>query len=91
MATRAKLDIMSVSWRVQVDSPSVITFLTHDYDNIAILILPGSGFHSIALESDIRPYRAKTRHSSWTFWAINLDVLLWALHNLLGTRAKVSA
>ena len=75
---------MSVSWCV--DPPHLL--LTHNLLCIAIIVFPGRGPHSIALESHIRPYRPKTRHSQWTFGAINLDVLLWALQNFLGTGAK---
>lgn len=58
---------------------------------VGIGIFPRPGIHYIALESDFRPYWPQTSHSHWTFRAINLDVRLWALHNLLGISAKVSA
>jgi hypothetical protein len=58
---------------------------------VGIFIFPDPGFHCIALESAIRPYRPKTRHLSWTYGTINLYVLVWALYNLLGTSAKVRA
>jgi hypothetical protein len=56
---------------------------------VGIVIFPDPGFHCIAMESVIRPYRPETGDSDWTFWAINLYVLLWTFHNLLGTGAKV--
>ena len=58
---------------------------------VGIIIFPDPGFHCIALELDIRPYRPKTGDFNWSFWAISLYVLLWALDYLLGTGAKVRA
>ena len=57
---------------------------------VAIIIFPDPGFHRIALESNIGPYRPKTHHSIWTVWVVNVYVLLWAVYNFLGTGVKVS-
>ena len=88
-ATRVEWDIMSVSWYVVWNN---CKYLPHNQLwCIAIIIFLDPGFYCIALESAIRPYRPKAHYSNRTSGALNLDVLLWTLQNLLGTGVKVSA
>lgn len=49
---------------------------------IGIIVFSDLGFHCIALELDVWPYWSEIGDSDWTFRAISLDVLLWAVYNL---------
>jgi len=56
---------------------------------IAIIILPDTGFYGATLESNIRSYWSKTSRSLGFIRFVIIHVLLWIVYDILGPCYKV--